>query len=186
MAKKTPIKKESPKKGKKQKPKKKPVKVYYPVITQRPEDPEPKEEICEAELSYNNAIFCTKIERLAAKGLNNEEIIKSLGIHRTTFYDKIKSDPYFSYALMKHRNLAIHEVENALFKSCTGFEYTEEQGSPSGIIMEVKKRALPNANSIKFFLSNRRPDEWKMKVEASMEIKADMSLMTFSIKRRSE
>jgi hypothetical protein len=164
---------------------KKKVKVYYPVVIQN-EGEEAKEEMSEAEVLYEDKLLCSKIERLAAKGLTNDEIIKTLKIGKERFYDKIKNNEYYKYALYKHREIATHEVENALFKKCTGFEYTEEQGSAIGVIMEVKKRALPDTNAIKFFLSNRRSDDWKMKVEAQQTTGADMSNIAFTIKRRSE
>ncbi len=169
----------APKKDKK-------IKVYYPVLTQKPQDKEPQEEISEAELSYKDSILITQIERLAAKGLNNDEIIEKLDISRFTFYERLKNEPYFSYSLFKHRNIAVQNVENALYQKCTGFEYTEQQGSAVGLIMEVKKKALPDTNAIKFFLSNRRSEDWKMKVENTQTSGADMGNMTFSIKRRSE
>lgn len=169
-----------------QKKKEKKVKVYYPVLVQKPEDKEPKEEITEAELSYNDSILITQIERLAAKGFSNDKIIATLDISRDKFYQRLRDEPYFSYALYKHRDIAVQNVENALYQKCTGFEYTEEQGSAVGIIMEVKKKALPDTNAIKFFLSNRRSEDWKMKVESTQTTGADMSNMTFTIKRRSE
>lgn len=179
MGKRGPKAKVNPKKDKK-------VKVYYPVLTQKPEDKEPKEEITEDELSYRDSILITQIERLASKGLTNDKIIETIGISRDVFYRRLKNEPYFSYALNKHRNIAVQNVENALYQKCTGFEYTEEQGSAVGLIMEVKKKALPDTNAIKFFLSNRRSEDWKMKVESTQTTGADMGNMTFSIKRRSE
>ena len=179
MGKRGPKVNNSPNKGKK-------VKVYYPALVKKEGEETHQEEMCEAELLYEDTLLCSKIERLAAKGLTNDDIIKSVKISRNTFYEKLRTNEYFKYALYKHREMATHEVENALFKKCTGFEYTEEQGSAVGIIMEVKKKALPDTNAIKFFLSNRRSEDWKMKVESTQTSGADMSNMTFTIKRRSE
>lgn len=178
--------KRGPKPNQPSKNKGKKVKVYYPVLTQNPDNQEPEEEITEAEISYKESLLITQVERLAAKGLNNDEIIETLKMGRGTFYEKVKNNQYFQYSLYKHRNIAIQNVENALYQKCTGFEYTEEQGSAVGIIMEVKKKALPDTNAIKFFLSNRRSDDWKMKVESTQTSGADMGNMTFTIKRRSE
>lgn len=174
-------------KGNKKHPKKKGnQKVYYPTVIAKKHTTQDEEEpMSEAEISYKDKLMAVKMEQLAKKGLNNEQIIKALGIHRTTFYDKLKSEPYFSYCLYKHRGVAVSEVECALFNSAKGFMYTEQQATPMGVF-EVKKYALPNVSAQKEFLHNRAPDEWKKKIEPALMTGQNIENISVTIRRREE
>lgn len=177
-------KKKGPKKGKKKKDKK--VTVYYPTVISNPETGESKEEISEAELSYNDALLGVKMEKLAAKGLDNNQIIEALGISRFTFYQRLKSDSYFSYCLLKHRGIAVKQVECALFNSALGYHYKEEHVTPMGIVVEAKKYALPNVQAQKEFLHNRASKEWRKKIEYSPAVTGDLASVQVVIRRREE
>ena len=85
-----------------------------------------KEEPCEHEMSYMDRLLIIDIEKLASKGLTNDQIIDALPISRDTFYKRLKTEPYFSYALYKHRGIATNEVENALFKRSVGYTVQEK------------------------------------------------------------
>ena len=188
----------------KKKPKKKPAKKQTKAIpknVKRPErmvkvtlpavipgrgvyDPEPPPSIYEIE--YEDAMLAVRMEKLAAKGLSNNEIINNLDISRDTFYKRLKNEPYFSYCLNKHRNKAVIDVENSLFKAANGFEYTEQSATPSGKVVTLNKQKTPDTAAIKFFLTNRDPANWKNKVEQTHEVGAGMQAMAFVIKRREE
>jgi hypothetical protein len=163
--------------------KKKPVKVWLPAIIPGQEKPEPPSE---HELSYEDAMLAVKMEKLAAKGLTNDQIIEALPLSRYTFYQRLKEDPYFSYCLMKHRGKAVSDVENALYQNSIGFEYKEEQATASGKVVEVFKRKLPETKAIEFYLTNRDAEHWKKKVETVHSVGQGMSAITFSIKRYEE
>lgn len=162
------------------------VKVYLPAIIpgRGPNDPEP--EPCEHELSWKDAQLAIEMEKLAAKGLTNDQIIETIGISRTTFYKRLKEDNYFMYCLNKHKGKAVMDVENALFQNATGFEYKEEVATPSGKVVEIYKRKLPETKAIEFFLTNRNAENWKKKVETTMQVGETMTGMTFVIKRRED
>lgn len=166
--------------------KRKPVIVTLPAVIpgRGPYDPEPPPSVYEIE--YEDAMLAVQMEKLAAKGLSNNEIIKAIGISRDTFYKRLREDSYFSYCLMKHRGAAIKTVENSLFKACNGFEYTEQSVTPSGKVVTLKKMKTPDVGGIKFFLTNRDSENWKNKVESTHQVGESMSGMVFSIKRREE
>lgn len=187
-----------PKGTKIDKPKKKPgrkkrkkfeqpkVKVYLPgVIPGRG----PNEEIpppSEYELDYEDAMLAVKMEKLAAKGLTNDQIIELLPISRDTFYKRLKENPYFSYCLMKHREKAIEDVEYSLYKAANGFEYLEQAATANGRVVNLLKAKTPDVNAIKFFLTNRASEKWKNKVETTHQAGESMGGMVFAIKRREE
>ena len=188
------------KKGKKPSPKKKTVKVYLPAIIQKPYEEIP---LSEEEISYKDRLLALDVERLAAKGLTNDEIIASLPISRDTFYKRLKNQPYFSYALYKHRGLAVQDVESALFKKSKGYTFLEKtiEAKPfvevdaAGNLLTsyklidskiVEKEVAPDVKAIEMFLTNRDSENWKKKVEPKKHQEADMSRITFTLKKRAE
>lgn len=180
--------------------KKKTQKVYFPAVIVQPE---PEAEPSEHELSYKDLLLATEMEKLAAKGLNNEEIIRELGISRDTFYRKLREESYFSYGLFKHRNIANHNVENALYKRSTGYTFLEKTTEAKPVITYdaegnkqvsyqlmtakvVEKEVPGDVKAQEFWLTNRKPEEWKKKIEPMQEKGADMSRITFALKKRAE
>lgn len=147
-------------------------------------EPEPPPTIYEIE--YKDAMIAVQMEKLAAKGLTNDQIIATLDISRTTFYKRLKEDVYFSYCLNKHRDKAVLDVENALFQNSVGFEFTEQQATATGKVVSVKKMKLPETKAQEFFLINRAADQWKKKVETTIQAGESMGAMVFAIKRREE
>lgn len=66
-----------------------------------------------------------KIEGWARDGLTDEQIAINIGIRRPTLYDWKKKHPDISDALKRGKEVVDRQVENALFKSAVGYEYTE-------------------------------------------------------------
>lgn len=114
----------------------------------------------------------TLIEGWAKDGLIDEQIAANIGITTTTFYDWKKKYADFSDALKKGKETSDYEVENALFKSATGYEYEERkevQEVVDGVMRKrveiTRKQVPPNATSAIFWLKNRKPDKWRNKQE---------------------
>lgn len=179
------------------KSKKKTEKVYLPVAIAQPEQEEP---MSEHEISYMDKLLSVEMEKLAAKGLNNNEIIKALGISRDTFYRKLRDEPYFSYSLYKHRGIAQKEIESALVQRAKGYKYLEKttEAKPIKKMVDgqivttyelmtakvVEKEVAPDVAAQEFWLTNNAPSEWKKKPEPMTINGRDMSARVFSIKRR--
>lgn len=162
------------------------VKVLLPVPIPGRGVYEPEPPPCESELSYKDAMMCVQLEKLAAKGFNNDEIIALLGISRSTFYKRLKEDMYFSYCLMKHRDEALNHVECNLHKAANGFEYMEQHCSANGKVVTLMKAKTPDVAAAKFILTNKRSNEWKNKVETTHQAGESMNGMVFAIKRRED
>lgn len=114
----------------------------------------------------------TLIEGWARDGLIDEQIAANIGITTTTLYDWKKKYADFSDALKKGKKISDYEVENALFKSATGYEYEERkevQEVVDGVMRKrvevTRKQVPPNATSAIFWLKNRKPDKWRNKQE---------------------
>ena len=101
----------------------------------------------------------------AQDGLTDEQIAKNIGVNRATLYDWKKRFPDLDDALKKGKEVSDYEVENALFKSATGYEYEEEVLSNAGKVEKVKRYAKPNVTAQIFWLKNRKPDQWREKQE---------------------
>jgi hypothetical protein len=121
-------------------------------------------------LSYNEKFHCKLGHALAARGLNDLEISKELEIADRTFYRWIKDKPKFCQAIWSARNDPVSVVKNALFERAKGFEYTAQkpmivaQGNGMGSNVELvdyTERVLPDVSAIKFYLTNRDPENWK-------------------------
>jgi hypothetical protein len=127
-----------------------------------------------------------KLEALAAKGLNNADIAKSLGIGNKTFYEWRHRYPQFAHALAKYRGVADIFVENALYNTAIGYQYTEESVTPTGKVVQVIKYMPGNAAAQKFYLTNRMAQRYKNKVETEITAGKDVTAMAIVIRRREE
>ena len=79
-----------------------------------------------------------KIEGWARDGLIDKQIAQNIGVSERTFTDWKKISSISS--ALKRKEVVDRQVENALFKSATGYEYTEvtEELTENG--MEITKR----------------------------------------------
>ncbi len=121
-----------------------------------------------------------EVEGWARDGLIDEQIAKNLGVAYSTFRVYKSKHPALSAALKRSKAIADREVENALFKNATGYEYTEEQAiklkkvfyldgkrheEERVEVVEVKKYRFPDTTAQIFWLKNRKPKEWRDKQE---------------------
>ena len=87
--------------------------------------------------------LCKKAESLAAQGLTMDQIAQTLGMGRTTLYEKVKEYPYFSDAIEQGRSKGIAQVTNALFKKATDGDVSAQ----------------------KYYLNNRDNKNWKDRID---------------------
>ncbi len=121
-----------------------------------------------------------EVEGWARDGLIDEQIAKNLGVAYSTFRVYKSKHPALSAALKRSKAIADREVENALFKNATGYDYTEEQAiklkkvfyldgkrheEERVEVVEVKKYRFPDTTAQIFWLKNRKPKEWRDKQE---------------------
>ncbi|GAV13246.1 transposase [Paenibacillus sp. NAIST15-1] len=119
------------------------------------------------------------VEAWARDGVIDEDIAKKLGVAYSTFREYVKKYSALSAALKKGKEVADVEVENALFKRATGYQYDEvtreadrqidpETGEWINVMVETKrvtKEVQPDVTAQIFWLKNRRPDKWRDKQE---------------------
>lgn len=113
-----------------------------------------------------------KIEGWARDGLVDKQIAQNVGVSERTFTDWKKRFSSISSALKRGKEVVDRQVENALFKSAVGYEYTEVTKELTEAGMEVTKKVTkqvaPNPTSAIFWLKNRKPDEWRDRRETEV------------------
>lgn len=121
-------------------------------------------------------------EGWAREGLNDQQIAKNLGIGIRTYYEYQKKYPQFSQAIARGKAPVDREVENVLLQRVRGFDYEEvhvkfepgkgtkgEDGKEEPVeIKKIKKKVLPDPNSIFFWLKNRMPKKWRERHEMAI------------------
>ena len=90
--------------------------------------------------------LCQRAETLAAQGLTMEQIALTLGMGKTTLYDKQAKYPDFSNAIEEGKAKGIATISNALFQNAKGGD-TQAQ---------------------KYYLNNRDNQNWKDKVTTEL------------------
>lgn len=105
----------------------------------------------------------TRIRGWCLDGLIDKQIYKNMGISRTTFYKWKSENSEFADLLKRGKEIADREVENALFKSATGFIGPDDKYYP------------PNTTAQIFWLKNRKKDDWKDKREQDVSVSTPIS-----------
>lgn len=105
----------------------------------------------------------TRIRGWCLDGLIDKQIYKNMGISRTTFYKWKSENSEFADLLKRGKEIADREVENALFKSATGFIGPDNKYYP------------PNTTAQIFWLKNRKKDDWKDKREQDVSVSTPIS-----------
>lgn len=116
------------------------------------------------------------LEGWARDGLTDEQIAKNIGINRTTLYDWKKKEINIADALKKGKEVIDFEVENALLKKALGYTITikEEKLDKDGCVHTLEKDVYipPDTIAQIFWLKNRKPNNWKDRVETDEDKEA--------------
>jgi hypothetical protein len=98
-------------------------------------------------------------------GLTDEQIAENCGIAVRTLYEWKNKHPQIMQALKKGKAWADTEVENALFRRATGYDYEETTWEDGKKTKVVKKHVPGDVTAQIYWLKNRRPDLWRDKRE---------------------
>ena len=118
-----------------------------------------------------------------SQGYSNKDAAEKAGVSQSMFYEwlntKVEFSETYKEAKKQGDKVRINSVESALLDIARGFEYEEvkteyeSQLNPATGKYEptikkqvrTKKRVVPNSEAIKFFLTNKAPEEWKNRIE---------------------
>ncbi len=118
-----------------------------------------------------------------SQGMSNKDACAKAGIDEATFYRWFNEKSEFCKSVKEAQKqgdlVRINSVEAALLDVARGFEYEEvrteyesqlnqQTGKYEPTIkkqVRTKKRVVPQTEAIKFYLSNKAPEEWKNRIE---------------------
>ena len=127
-----------------------------------------------------------KILELIEQGATYKDAAEQVGIGETTFYRWLEEKGEFRESVKRAKEagtkMAVAKVEATLLQLATGYEYEdvrteyESKVNPDPDAKEkyiptikkqvrTKKRVIANVEAIKFFLTNKAPDDWKNRLE---------------------
>lgn len=123
--------------------------------------------------------YLERIRLWVAKGATQQEIAEKLGVTEYTLcrykgkYEQLKQ------AIDAPKGYVDDLVEAALYKRCIGYDYEEvtrwQTIGRNGELIWLERRATrhlpPDPSSVQFWLTNRRPQEWKRMPESKAEEK---------------
>jgi hypothetical protein len=108
------------------------------------------------------------IEAWLARGFEEKQIFKALGIGKTTWEMYKHQHPELTELLKNARTRQVVEVKDSLYKNATGYYYFEEvamkvkdsEGNERLDKITVKKFKGPETAAACFFLKNRDKGNW--------------------------
>ena len=118
-----------------------------------------------------------------SQGYSNKDAAEKAGINEHTFYEWLATKDAFSQSVKEAQKLGdkvrINSVESALFDMAKGMEYedvrteyesrlNDKTGQYEPVIKKqtrTKRRIAPSTEAIKFYLSNKAPEQWKNRIE---------------------
>lgn len=108
--------------------------------------------------------FIPRVRDLGYLGASDAEISNLFGISVTTLRHWLDLYPEFAAAYDDGRIHASAKVAASMFKRAIGYEYIKVKNTPAGTFRETV-HVEPNVDAGKFWLTNKCPEQWKMKVE---------------------
>jgi len=113
------------------------------------------------------------ILNLATRGKTNSEIAMLLGICEATFYNWLNNfAPDLLESLKNATKEPIKNVERALYERAMGYscQETKVHMTKSGVIKtkDVIKHYPPSETAMKYYLGNKKPEDWKEKREVEV------------------
>lgn len=114
--------------------------------------------------------YAEQARKICKLGATDLQLADIFGVAESTIYKWKLDYPEFSEALGLGKLTAVENVENALYKSCIGYSHKEDKifnnnGSP--LIVPTVKKYPPNIPAIQLYLTNVKPETWKVKQETT-------------------
>lgn len=120
--------------------------------------------------------FAVQAAKLCKLGATDKDLADFFGVVEQTVNNWKKSHPEFFESLKDAKNELDSKVERSLFERATGYEHSEDKifnanGEP--LIVPTVKRYPPDTTAAIFWLKNRKPQEWRDKVDLEHSGKVD-------------
>lgn len=118
--------------------------------------------------------YLVVIENLCKRGATDKDLAEAFSVTETTINNWKKAFPESFKSIKDWKKIADKGVERALYESAVGFEHPEEKiFCQDGKIIRAKtvKKYPPNDRSIRFWLTNRKPEEYRERSEVDITSK---------------
>ena len=113
------------------------------------------------------------IKQLYVLGATDKEVIKALGVAKSTFYLWKQEHEAFAEAVQEGKDyFDSNKMEESLKSKAAGFyvleEVTTEEDAEGKVVKKVtkQKRMPPDTVALKYWLNNRQRDRWREQQEA--------------------
>lgn len=120
-------------------------------------------------------IFAKQAEAFALCGADDARLAELFEVDVATIYRWKSKYPEFRESIKGAKDIADAAVAAALYKSAIGAHFIETDQIVDGKVVTLKRQLPPEIAAQIFWLKNRRPKEWRDKVE----VKADVNLNVF-------
>jgi hypothetical protein len=108
--------------------------------------------------------YAEEARKLALMRLSDEELAQHFEVSPETFRDWLATEPDLAKAVRYGRKLGDADVLDAFHQNAIGYSHEA---------VKVLKHYPPNTAAGKFWLCNRLPEQWRMKVEIEAKPKAE-------------
>ncbi len=124
-------------------------------------------------------------EKLAKLGATDNDIANFFEVDPATIWRWKKEHDAFCNALKRGKQLADDTVQDRLFKRATGYSHAAVKvfmpaGAEKPVYAPYIEHFPPDPTSMIFWLKNRRPDEWREKVELDGKMDMKIEIVRFS------
>lgn len=111
-----------------------------------------------------------QVRHLAEYGHTDDFMADFFGVTPSTWNIWKKKNPLFFSQLKGWKAVADDRVERALYERALGYEWEEDavvfdNFRKERVKVRLEKRLPPDTNACRFWLNNRRPAQWREKVE---------------------
>ncbi len=117
--------------------------------------------------------FVAQAEKLCQLGATDQEIADFFEVDVRTIYRWKADNDAFCQALKAGKAVADERVERSLFQKAVGYEQDEVKifmpaGAEAPVYAPFRAKIAPDTTAAIFWLKNRRPDEWRDKVQTEL------------------
>lgn len=117
--------------------------------------------------------FVEQATKLCRLGATDIELADFFGVERTTIWRWAQANEDFCNALKVGKEAYDDRVARSLFSRATGYSYDavkilQHEGRP--VIVPYREHVPPDTTAMIFWLKNRRPREWRDRVEIDAKV----------------